>query len=134
MRITVEEIYNRKGSVMKIAGQDVQELAQKYGTPLYVYDFNRIAENAGRLLAAFQSDRTEVHIFYAMKANCHPAIVRLFQQKGSGMDCVSPEKILYTGNYESYTDLAVALMDGRDAEITRRETLADYMSRIRIPD
>ena len=76
---------------------------------------------ADRLLAAFRSESTDVHISYAMKANCDPAIVRLLQQKGYGLDCVSsgelrialdqgvsPDKIPYPRNYESYADLEAA--------------------------
>ncbi len=110
---------------MKIAGRDVCNLAEKYGTPLYVYDFGQIAENADRLKKAFRSDNTDVHIFYAMKANCHPAILKLLHEKSYGMDCVSPgelqlaldrkvkpENILYTGNYESPADLQAAFDSG----------------------
>jgi diaminopimelate decarboxylase len=106
---------------MQIAGIDVQELAEQYGTPLYVYDLDRMKASAKRLMNAFSNDDVTVHIFYAMKANCHPRIVRLFQECGLGADCVSPgeleialgagispEHVLYTGNYESLADLQAA--------------------------
>lgn len=110
---------------MKISEISVKELARKYGTPLYVYDFSRIRENACRLKAAFQSDEVRVDFYYAMKANCHPAILKIFLEEGYGMDCVSPgelqlaiqtgvkpEHILYTGNYESPDDLKAAFNAG----------------------
>jgi len=110
---------------MNISGISVQELAEKYGTPLYVYDFSRIRENAQRLKSAFRSDDVNVDFYYAMKANCHPAILDVFAEEGYGMDCVSPgelklalqagvkpENILYTGNYESSDDLKAAFDSG----------------------
>lgn len=107
---------------MKINNVPVEKLAKEYGTPLYVYDFNKIETNAEKLLAAFQHPTIKTEIFYAMKANCHPAILILLADKGLGMDCVSPgelqlakdaklpgDKILYTANYESEEELKAAL-------------------------
>lgn len=110
---------------MDISGVPVRQLAEEYGTPLYVYDFSRIQENARRLKAAFAAGGEEVDFYYAMKANCHPEIVRIFIELGFGLDCVSPGEvqlalnlgidggnILYTGNYESPADLKAAFNAG----------------------
>ena len=107
---------------MKINNIDLEKLAKEYGTPLYLYDFNRIEDNIDRLKKAFQHPVIEHEIFYAMKANCHPAIINLIADKALGMDCVSPgelqlakdaglqsSKILYTANYESREELRNAL-------------------------
>lgn len=106
---------------MDISGFSTSHLAEQYGTPLYVYDFGKIRQNARRLKSAFTADDIKVDFYYAMKANCHPEIVRIFIDEGFGLDCVSPgelklalslgidaEKILYTGNYESPEDLQAA--------------------------
>jgi len=121
---------------MIISGISVQELAEKYGTPLYVYDFSRIRENAQRLKTAFRSDDVSVDFYYAMKANCHPAILDVFVEEGYGMDCVSPgelklallagvkpENILYTGNYESKDDLKAAFDSGAKINLDDISTL-----------
>ncbi len=121
---------------MIIAGISVQELAEKYGTPLYVYDFPRIRENAQQLKTAFRSDDVNVDFYYAMKANCHPAILDVFVEEGYGMDCVSPgelklalqaggkpENILYTGNYESPDDLKAAFDSGAKINLDDISTL-----------
>src|SRR6056297_1020069 len=110
---------------MKINTMDVKTLAEKYGTPLYVYDFNTIENNVLRLKNAFRHESIKTEIFYAMKANCHPAILDIIARNGLGMDCVSPgelqlaldaglsrDKILYTANYESETELEFALKSG----------------------
>ena len=121
---------------MIISGISVQELAEKYGTPLYIYDFSRIRENAQRLKTAFRSDDVSVDFYYAMKANCHPAILDVFVEEGYGMDCVSPgelklallagvkpENILYTGNYESKDDLKAAFDSGAKINLDDISTL-----------
>ena len=110
---------------MNISGIPVRKLAEKYGTPLYVYDFEKIRQNARRLKKAFASDDVNVDFYYAMKANCNPEILRIFIEEGYGMDCVSPGElklalatgvksgqILYTGNYESPADLQAAYNAG----------------------
>jgi diaminopimelate decarboxylase len=107
---------------MKINNVNIEKLAQEFGTPLYVYDFNKIESNVDRLKQAFTHDSIKTEIFYAMKANCHPAILKIIAEKGLGMDCVSPgelqlakdanlpgDKILYTANYESETELKEAM-------------------------
>jgi diaminopimelate decarboxylase len=121
---------------MIISGISIQELAEKYGTPLYVYDFPRIRENAQQLKTAFRSDDVNVDFYYAMKANCHPAILDVFVEEGYGMDCVSPgelklalqaggkpENILYTGNYESPDDLKAAFDSGAKINLDDISTL-----------
>lgn len=110
---------------MEIAGIPVRQLAETYGTPLYVYDFARIETNARRLREVFHTPDITVDIYYAMKANCHPAILEVFRKLDYDMDCVSPgelelalragiesRKILYTGNYESPVDLRAAYESG----------------------
>src|SRR6056297_3410272 len=103
---------------MEIQGIKIADLAEKYGTPFYVYDFNRVKANVARMKEAFDVDRNRTAIFYSMKANSHPALLHLLEKQGIGIDAVSPgevqvalnaginpEKILYTGNYESEADL-----------------------------
>lgn len=110
---------------MKISGISIRDLTEKYGTPLYVYDFEKIRRNARRLKEAFKSDDVDVDFYYAMKANGHPEILKIFIEEGYGMDCVSPGElqlallagvkaghILYTGNYESLEDLQAAYKAG----------------------
>ena len=103
---------------MNINGIEIEDLKEKYGTPLYIYDFDKIEENIEEIKQAFMFGKDRSLIYYAMKANPHPAILRLVKETGVGVDCVSPgevevalragidpDNILYTGNYESKTDL-----------------------------
>ncbi|MBN2279892.1 MAG: diaminopimelate decarboxylase [Candidatus Marinimicrobia bacterium] len=110
---------------MKINNVAVNKIAEKYGTPTYVYDLNKIETNVNHFRKAFQHDTIKTEIFFAMKANCHPAILDIVAKNGLGMDCVSPgelqlalntglpkDKILYTANYESEAELKFALESG----------------------
>jgi len=131
---------------MQINGIEVRHLANCYQTPLYVYDFNRIMTNVNRLQTAFSTDDVPVKIYYAMKANSHPAIVNLINSMGIGVDCVSPgemeialrmgvppKDVLFTGNYESSEDLKVALDAGVLINLDDISSL-DRMLRIGKPD
>ncbi|RKY48114.1 MAG: diaminopimelate decarboxylase [Candidatus Neomarinimicrobiota bacterium] len=105
----------------EIGGVDIKYLAEKYGTPLYVYDFNRIEENVRKIKGAFRYDEGRVKIYYALKAFSHPVLIKFLKDRGLGFDCVSPgeirlalecnadrKDIIFTGNYESYEDLEFA--------------------------
>lgn len=67
-------------------------LAEKYGTPLYVYDGDLIRAKYHELRSYFPCAGLE--IFYAMKANYNPAILRLLEREGARIDAVSPGDVL----------------------------------------
>ncbi|UCE02857.1 MAG: diaminopimelate decarboxylase [Candidatus Latescibacterota bacterium] len=64
------------------------ELVANGGTPFYVYELDRVEQQINALRAALRFPRTR--IAYACKANFHPAIFRLMQKEGIGIDAVSP--------------------------------------------
>jgi diaminopimelate decarboxylase len=86
----------------------LREIAEEFGTPLYVYSKNQILENYRGADAAFGSAN---HLTcYALKANSNLEILKLLANEGAGADVVSrgelflarkagfpPEKITYTG-------------------------------------
>ena len=55
-------------------------LANKYGTPLYVYDADRIADNYRSFVKAFTVK--DLKVYYACKANTNVSILRLFKVLG----------------------------------------------------
>lgn len=63
-------------------------LAEKYGTPLYVYDMDLIFERYGEMCNLL--NWPGLRIFYAMKANYNFHILRRLKELGSGIDAVSP--------------------------------------------
>jgi diaminopimelate decarboxylase len=64
-----------------------KELASKYDTPLYVYDFNHFSEQFNKLKKAFKARKSI--IAYAVKANSNLSVINHFAKLGSGADCVS---------------------------------------------
>jgi diaminopimelate decarboxylase len=64
-----------------------KKLAEKYGTPLYVYDFNHFENQFNELKKAFKGRKSI--IAYAVKANSNLSVIKKFAGLGSGADCVS---------------------------------------------
>lgn len=83
---------NENGN-LSIGGADALELAQEYGTPLYVIDEDRIRNNYQRLFKAFSSKYSDFKIYYACKANTNLAVMRILEEEGSNIDAVSPGEI-----------------------------------------
>jgi diaminopimelate decarboxylase len=96
------------------------ELTEKYGTPLYVYDSQRIIDNYNRFIASFSVPKLKVH--YAVKALSNISILKLMKSIGACLDCVSiqevqlglragfsPEDIIFTPNSISEEEYEKAL-------------------------
>jgi len=66
---------------------DFKALAQTYGTPLYVYDFDAMKTQFEELKEAFRGRKSI--LAYAVKANSNLSVVKHFAQLGAGADCVS---------------------------------------------
>jgi len=103
-----------------IQGIPATELAERYGTPLYVYDGDWVTRRYTELYDLISWPR--LRVLYAMKANYSPAVLRILLECGAYLDTVSPgevelalkvgfppERLLYTAN--SITD-AVHLGEG----------------------
>ena len=83
-----------KDNRLHLGGQAASAIAEKYETPLFVYSRNQMAANYENLLKIFEKHFPfPVRIYYAMKANPHPGILKLFKQKNAGIDAVSPGEI-----------------------------------------
>ena len=65
------------GSNMKISNADVNRLADKFGTPLYVYDENKLADNMAAYINNFQSQNFKTEVLYASKAFSCVEMVKL---------------------------------------------------------
>ncbi len=66
---------------------NLAEIAERFGTPLYVYSEATILDHYRRLDAAFAA--IDHRICYAVKANSNAAILRLLVEAGAGFDIVS---------------------------------------------
>jgi diaminopimelate decarboxylase len=98
----------------------IDDLADQYGTPLYVYSRDRIVENFQRVANAFRAFNARIH--YSVKANANGAILKLLRDLGSGFDVVSggelfrvlrigadPSTIVFAGVGKTEHELACAL-------------------------
>ena len=72
---------------LTVSGADLSELAESYGTPLYVYSADAIRERVEMLQTQFASVPNT--LCYAVKANSSLAILKLLSEKGCGFDIVS---------------------------------------------
>ncbi len=102
---------------------DFQQLADKYGAPLYVYDAEKIIEKYRSFEKAFDVKSLKIH--YACKALSNVSILKLFRKLGAGLDCVSiqevmlglkagflPASIIYTPNNVSEEEFELAIQKG----------------------
>ena len=74
-----------------IQGIQLTELANQFGTPLYVYDANKIREKISVLKESFSD--IPLKIKYACKANTNLSILRLMKSQGVEIDVVSPQEL-----------------------------------------
>ena len=113
-------------------------LAEKYETPLYVYDANKIEAQYNRMVSAFSSVPS-LKINYAVKALSNINILKLFNQLNSGIDTVSvqevqlglkagykPEDIIYTPNGVSLEEIEQAMGYGVQINIDNISILEQF--------
>ena len=90
---TREGLEARAGRLF-FAGQDTGALARSHGTPLFLYDPERLASNVGRLQAALDRAGVRHRVHYALKANRHPGFLsRLRALRSVGLDVCSPDEV-----------------------------------------
>ena len=93
------------------------ELAKKYGSPIYVYDTDKIESQYNRLTEAFSTVKS-LKLNYAVKALSNINILKFFKNIGAGLDTVSiqevqlglttgidPKKIIFTPNGVSLIEI-----------------------------
>lgn len=105
---------------LSFGGTDVVELAEQYGTPLYITDERIIRANFRSYRAAFQA--VDHAIYFAVKANGNLAILRILASEGAGADVFSGgelhlveaagiplRNVLFNGNSKSEAELREAV-------------------------
>jgi diaminopimelate decarboxylase len=103
----------------------LEYFAQQYGTPYQLYDEAGIRDNCRAVVAEFSSRFPGFKQFFAVKALPNPAILRVLVEAGCGLDCSSVAELhiaqalgvpgsecMYTSNYTSKKDLAIAFDQG----------------------
>lgn len=111
------EINNQQ---FEIQGVSLLGLTKEYGTPLYVYDGQKILDQVSLLKQAFST--VDLRIKYATKALSNINILKLMKNAGTGVDAVSieevmlclhagfdPQDIMYTPNCVSFDEIQQAV-------------------------
>jgi len=71
--------------------QQLTAIANAFGTPVYVYHAERIAEQYGKLKKAFSS--SDARFFYACKSLTNINVLRYVHSLGASLDCVSINEV-----------------------------------------
>ena len=127
-RIVAEEFAVSNG-ILEVGGIPVTELARTFGTPLFVYDADRLRRNYRRLSGALAGF---ADVYYSIKANPLPAVASVFVAEGAGLEIASigefrraldagcePQKILFAGPGKGVHELEEAIQ-GEVGEIVIR--------------
>ena len=108
-----------------IEGVRLIDLADRFGTPLYVTSEAQLRENYRRTYQAFASKYPRVTVLYANKANGNPAVRAILTQEGAGGDCFGlgelnlsllagtpPELLVLNGSNKGLDELRAAIERG----------------------
>ena len=111
---------NLVNNTYQIQGINVAEICKEFGTPLYVYDADKIVSQLKTLQNTFADSNVKVK--YAAKALTTLAILTLLKKNGSGIDVVSvneahlalragfePDDIMFTSNNVSMDEISQAV-------------------------
>jgi diaminopimelate decarboxylase len=115
----VRDLFPGSERSLRIGKFGIEEVAEQFGTPVFVYDQSVLQRKWELLRSAFPS-RFDIH--YSVKANPNPNILAFFLEQGAGLEIASagelhqalaagcrPERMLFAGPGKSPAELEVAL-------------------------
>ena len=115
--------FQRKGGKLYAEGVSLEGLADRLGTPLYVYSAGTILDHYRRLRGALRA--VDPLICYSVKANSNLAVLSLLAKAGSGFDVVSggelervrkaggkPSKCVFAGVGKTEDEIEAGLRHG----------------------
>jgi diaminopimelate decarboxylase len=127
---SLEHVFPRTAKInslghLEIAGVDTLELAEEFGTPLYLFCEESLRQQCRTFIEEFRGLHRQTDVAYAAKAYLGPALAKLLQEEGLGLDVVSggelavaeavnfpAERIYFHGNNKSPEELERALAYG----------------------
>ena len=105
-----------------LGGCRATDLADEYGTPVYVLDEETLRARCRSFIGEFRKLYPATNVSYACKAYINPALARLFQEEGMGFDVVSGgelalaisaevsmDEVYFHGNNKTPQELSEAL-------------------------
>jgi diaminopimelate decarboxylase len=99
----------------------LEQIAQQFNTPVYIYNQRRVRENVRRLKSLFPS--LPVEWLYAVKANDNPHILKTISEEGVGFDVVSLEEALLASHFASGRKVLYTENNMSDEEMESAEEL-----------
>jgi len=123
-----------------VTNQQLLDVANEFGTPVYVYHAEKIAQQYHKLKDAFKGHPTK--FFYACKALTNINILKYVHQLGASLDCVSinevklglkagfePKQILFTPNCVDFSEITEAVDLGVNINIDNISILEQFGNR-----
>lgn len=131
----IAQNFSRRDGVLHVGGLDLRALAERHGTPLFVYDaalMRRAYRDLSRAVSGF------AHVDFSVKANPRAEVIRVFLGEGAGAEVASaaelrvalsagvpPERILFAGPGKSDADIEAAVCAGiAEIHLENREETA----------
>jgi len=112
---------SKKGHLL-IGGCDVADLANEFGTPLYLFDESTLRHKCREFKDEFCKYHPDTVVIYASKAFLNRALALIFKEEGLGLDVVSGgelsiahsvdfplDKVYFHGNNKTPEELNLAL-------------------------
>ena len=122
----------------QIDGVSVNELTEKYGSPLFVFSQKTIEEKYHTLKDAFEARYPDVRFSWSYKTNYLNAICKIYHELGSTAEVVSEfeyqkarangvegKDIIFNGPYKPKKDLKIAVQEGAKIHIDNFFELGD---------
>lgn len=108
--------------MLKIGNVGVDELREKYGTPLYIYDEENLRKVMNEFKSSFKSKLYDTEVIFASKAFSSIYIYKLCNEEEIGIDVVSggelfgaikananPNRIYFHGNNKGIDEMKLAI-------------------------
>ena len=131
-----------KDHCLTVGGCKASALAEKYGTPIYVFDVNRAVKTAKAYVDVLEKEYGDFTVCYASKAFCCTGIYNVLAPLGLGADVVSggelytamkggidPKRIYFHGNNKSESEIEYALTVGVGCFVVDSIDEADIISK-----
>lgn len=118
----IERCFGPQAGELAVGGQRIGSLAERFGTPLFVYDRGVLEARLEALRAALPP---EFSVYYSVKANPNLAVISHFVDRGCGLEIASagefvqaraaggdPSRMLFAGPGKTDAELESTLVEG----------------------
>jgi diaminopimelate decarboxylase len=123
-----------QNDIYEIKGVSLESVAKEFGTPVYVYDADKMEKQYKKLASAINVKKSKIN--FACKALSNINVLKIFRNLGAGLDAVSiqeaelglragfaPSDIVYTPNSVSIDEIEKAIGYGLKVNIDNIDTL-----------